>query len=74
MAEHQRAKLDRYQSHLFVTSYSVSLDAATGELGIYEMDAFVTDRALVTVRRSEVSTSTRWSGAGTTRRTWPPAG
>ncbi len=52
VAEHQRAKLDRYQSHLFVTSYSVSLDAASGELGNYEMDAFVTSNALVTVRRS----------------------
>src|ERR1700733_4699452 len=52
VAEHQRAKLDRYQSHIFVTSYGVKLNTGTGELEIDEVDAFVTDRALVTVRRS----------------------
>jgi magnesium transporter len=52
VAEHQRAKVDRYQSHLFVTSYSVSLNTATGELEAYEIDAFVTQQALVTVRRT----------------------
>jgi magnesium transporter len=53
VAEHQRAKLDRYQSHLFVTSYAVALDVETGELRSDEIDAFVTERALVTVRRTE---------------------
>ncbi len=53
VAEHQRAKLDRYQSHLFVTSYQVRLDVASGELHTSEIDAFVTPRALVTVRRSK---------------------
>ena len=53
VAEHQRAKLDRYQSHLFVTSYGVKLNQNTGELETDEVDAFVTDRALVTVRRSK---------------------
>jgi magnesium transporter len=52
VAEHQRAKLDRYQSHLFVTSYAVSLDPTTGQLRSEEIDAFVTPRALLTVRRS----------------------
>ena len=52
VAEHQRAKLDRYQSHIFVTSYGVKLNTGSGELEIDEVDAFVTDRALVTVRRS----------------------
>jgi magnesium transporter len=52
VAEHQRAKLDRYQSHIFVTSYGVKLNTSNGELEIDEVDAFVTDRALVTVRRS----------------------
>src|ERR1700761_8219044 len=32
VAEHQRAKLDRYQSHIFVTSYGVKLNQNTGEL------------------------------------------
>jgi magnesium transporter len=52
VAEHQRAKLDRYQSHLFVTSYQVKLDTRSGELRTSEIDAFVTRNALVTVRRS----------------------
>jgi magnesium transporter len=51
--EHQRPKLDRYQSHLFVTAYAVWLDAATGELEACEVAAFVTANALVTVRKDE---------------------
>lgn len=42
--EHQRPKLDRYDSHLFLTSYAVSLDATTGELATSEIAAFVTSR------------------------------
>ena len=53
VAEHQRAKVDRYASHLFVTSYAVSLDTITGQLQTAEVDAFATERALVTVRRSK---------------------
>ncbi|MGH3124150.1 MAG: magnesium transporter CorA family protein [Streptosporangiaceae bacterium] len=53
VAEHQRAKLDRYQSHLFVTAYQVRLDTGSGELHTSEVDAFITHRALVTVRRSK---------------------
>src|SRR5216683_4820178 len=30
--EHQRPKLDRYKTHLFVTAYSVVLDAGSGQL------------------------------------------
>jgi len=51
--EHQRPKLDRYESHLFVTAYAVALDTESGELDICEVDAFITDRALVTVRKDE---------------------
>jgi magnesium transporter len=51
--EHQRPKLDRYQSHLFVTAYAVALDTESGELEICEVDAFITERALVTVRKDE---------------------
>lgn len=62
--EHQRPKLDRYDSHLFLTSYAVSLDATTGELATSEIAAFVTSRALVTVRKDEGfdidSTMRRW--------------
>src|SRR5260221_8039567 len=51
--EHQRPKLDRYDSHLFVTAYAVHLDTATGVLGTSEVAAFVTRNALVTVRKDE---------------------
>jgi magnesium transporter len=51
--EHQRPKIDRYQSHLFATAYAVGLDTSTGELQINEVSAFLTTNALVTVRKSE---------------------
>jgi magnesium transporter len=50
--EHQRPKLDRYATHLFVTAYAVALDEVTGQLAIREVAAFVTSNALVTVRKS----------------------
>ncbi len=65
--EHQRPKLDRYASHLFVTAYQVKLDTASGELHSSEVDAFVTERALVTVRRSQDfdidAVLRRWDGS-----------
>jgi len=50
---HERTKLDRYQSHLFLTSYAVHLDEVTGELAMSELSAFVTRRALITVRKDD---------------------
>jgi magnesium transporter len=47
--EHQRPKLDRYDSHLFLAAYSVSLDVASGELKRTEIKAFITPHAIVTV-------------------------
>jgi magnesium transporter len=49
----QRPKLDRYETHLFVTSYEARLDVPTGRLATFEVDAFVTRQALVTVRKTE---------------------
>jgi magnesium transporter len=49
---HQRPKLDRYESHLFVTAYEVTLDMATGTLDTHAVAAFVTERAVVTVHVS----------------------
>src|SRR5439155_9603911 len=46
--EHQRPKLDRYSSHLFVTCYSIDLDTTTGQLASHEVAAFVTANAFVT--------------------------
>ncbi|HEX6469571.1 MAG TPA: magnesium transporter CorA family protein [Streptosporangiaceae bacterium] len=51
LSEHERAKLDRYPQHLFLNVYSVRLDTASGELSATEVSAFVTKRALVTVRQ-----------------------
>jgi magnesium transporter len=51
--EHQRPKLDRYDSHAFLTAYAVRLDTATGMLATSELAAFITGRALVTVRKDE---------------------
>jgi magnesium transporter len=48
---HERPKLDRYQDHYFLTTYAVSLDPATGRLQSSELAAFITPRALITVRK-----------------------
>jgi magnesium transporter len=50
--ENQRAKLDRYEDHLFLSAYVARLDDATAELSVSEVAAFITSRALVTVRKS----------------------
>jgi magnesium transporter len=47
--EHQRPKLDRYDTHLFLASYSVAFDAHSGAISKSEIKAFITPRALVTV-------------------------
>jgi magnesium transporter len=53
VAEHQRPKLDRYETHLFVTGYAVELDTVSGRLAQAEVNAFVTRQALVTVRKAQ---------------------
>ncbi|MFC6087870.1 magnesium transporter CorA family protein [Saccharothrix lopnurensis] len=62
--EHERPKLDRYDTHSFLTAYAVRLDHATGRLGTVEVDAFLTSKALVTVRaddRFDIGrVTTRW--------------
>ena len=51
--EHQRPKLDRYRSHLFLNAYGARLDIGTGQLVTSELAAFVTARALITVRKDD---------------------
>ncbi|GID98221.1 magnesium transporter CorA family protein [Amorphoplanes digitatis] len=51
--EHERPKLDRYDTHLFTKAYSVQLDVASGQLVTGEVSAFITANALVTVRTDE---------------------
>jgi magnesium transporter len=47
---HQRPKLDHYPSHLFLSCHSAHLDVAAGELSKSEIDSFIGDRWLITVR------------------------
>ena len=49
--ERQRPKLDRYPHHLFISAYTVDLNAAAGELTAREIAVFVTGQALITVRK-----------------------
>jgi magnesium transporter len=49
--EHERPKLDRYRDHLFLTAYGARLDEESGQLAKSELAAFVTERALITVRK-----------------------
>ena len=63
--DHQRPKLDRYPGHLFMNVYDVRVD--TTEPGPRmvktEISAFITERALITVRKSQSDISTfieRW--------------
>lgn len=61
--DHQRPKVDRYPSHLFVNAYAVTVSDGPLRLDSTEISMFVTPRALVTVRKSEFDVQTlirRW--------------
>jgi len=47
----QRPKLDVYPTHIFISAYSARFDDVSGELATSEVAAFVTDHALITVRK-----------------------
>jgi magnesium transporter len=68
LEEHQRPKIDRYDSHAFLTAYCVKFHADSGETTKAEIDAFITPRALVTVRKDEGfpigDLLKRWDDAG----------
>lgn len=49
----QRPKLDRYADHSFLSAYSAAFDPQTAELTQSEIAAFITPRALVTVRKDD---------------------
>jgi magnesium transporter len=53
ISHHERPKLDRYPGHLFLNAYAVRLTDESGELATHEISAFITERALVTVRGDE---------------------
>jgi magnesium transporter len=67
--DHQRPKLDRYQTHLFANVYAVGFDESTGELRTSEISAFIMPRALITVRKAAFDVDTlvaRWDSSS-----WP---
>ena len=51
--EHQRPKLDRYQTHLFLNVYGARLNTESGQLATSELAAFITSQALITVRKDD---------------------
>jgi magnesium transporter len=67
LTPHQRSKIDRYTDHLFLTAYAARLDADDDELVKTEIDAFIGDRWLVTVRSSDdfdmAPVLQRWDGS-----------
>jgi magnesium transporter len=50
---HQRPKVDHYASHLFVSCHAVRVLAEEGRLEKTEVDAFIGDRWLITVRSDD---------------------
>jgi magnesium transporter len=51
--ERERPKLDRYSGYLLLAAYAVSLESGTGALTTSELAAFITKRALVTIRKDD---------------------
>ena len=53
LSAHQRPKLARYATHLFVSTQAVKLDAEGGRLDETEVDAFISHHWLITVRKDD---------------------
>jgi magnesium transporter len=53
LSEHQRPKLDHYESHLFLATHAVRVDTAENRLVTTEVDAFIGDSWLITVRKDD---------------------
>jgi magnesium transporter len=49
----QRPKIDHYPEHLFLVAYSTVFDPSDARLRFCEVAAFITERALVTIREDE---------------------
>jgi magnesium transporter len=50
--EHQRPKLDKYSTHSFLSCHAVSVDMQHAQLIKSEINAFINNRWLITVRKS----------------------
>jgi magnesium transporter len=53
LGPHQRPKLDRYATHLFLSCHAVHVDIEGGVLDETEIDAFINERWLITVRKDD---------------------
>jgi len=53
LGPHQRPKLDRYATHVFLSCHAVRVDEEAAELRVSEIDAFVNSRWLITVRKDD---------------------
>jgi magnesium transporter len=53
ISPHQRPKVDRYRTHLFASMYAVSVNERGDALAAGEISAFITSRALITVRKED---------------------
>ena len=53
LGPHQRPKIDRYPTHAFLSCHSVRVNTDKGELEETEIDAFISKRWLITVRKDE---------------------
>src|ERR1700733_12705600 len=51
--EHQRPKLDRYRTHLFLNVYGARLNTGPGQVATSEIAAFITKQALIPVRKDD---------------------
>lgn len=53
LGTHQRPKLDEYRGHQFLVLRPVWLDTVTGKLTESEVDAFVGERVMITIRKDD---------------------
>ncbi len=53
LGEHQRPKLDHYDSHLFLSCHAVRVNLDEGRLDVTEIDSFINSRWLITVRKDD---------------------
>jgi magnesium transporter len=55
LGEHQRPKVDYYQTHLFLSCHALDVDLETGDLVVDEIDAFVNHNWLITVHDQPIA-------------------
>jgi magnesium transporter len=53
LGPHQRPKLDHYDTHKFLVCHAAMFDRETSSLRITEIDAFINERWLITVRKDD---------------------